>query len=314
MGELSHACREGACTARARAKRRIALVAFAVMRVALATMTALDQVDLDDQPLSAALRARGHQAASVGWDDPAIRWETFDTVVLRSTWDYHHRRDEFLAWAEAVAGRTRLFNPPVDLRWNSHKFYLRDLERAGLPVVPTVFLERGATAALAHLMDERDWRAAVIKPAVSADSFATERAERGALAAGERHLAEHLPHRDMLVQEYLPAVEEPGERCLIAIDGELSHAIRKRSKFLGGRHVGPEGVPVAIAEDEAATARAILAHLQSVPLYARVDLLRDPAGVPRLMELELVEPSLYFDAAADSADRFVAALERRMGV
>lgn len=287
-----------------------------MLHVALVTMTALDQEDFDEAPLAAALRARGHAPRAVAWDDPAAEWGAFDAALLRSTWDYHHRRDEFVAWAEGVARQTRLFNPPAAVRWNSHKFYLRELEAHGVPIVPTEFVPRGAAADLGEILDRRGWEAAVVKPAVSADSFATERAERRALAAGAAHLALHLPQRDMLVQEYLDTVVEPGERCLIAIDGELSHAVRKRSKFLGGRHAGPEGVPVPIAADEAAAARRVLAGLAGLaapPLYARVDLLRDAAGNPRLMELELVEPSLFFAARPDSAARLVEALERRLG-
>ncbi len=283
------------------------------MRVALVTMTELDQEDFDAAPLRSALDAAGHQAETVAWDDGRVDWRRFDAAVLRSTWDYHHRREEFVAWAERAAQQTRLFNSPAEVRWNSHKFYLRELEQAGIDIVPTEFLDRGGPADLVEILDRRRWDLAVIKPAVSADSFATERAERASPAAGAAHLALHLPQRDMLVQAYMPAVEEPGERCLVAIDGRMSHAVRKRSKFLGGRHAGPEGLPVEIAADEAAAARRILAHLPATPLYARIDLIRNPDGVPCLMELELVEPSLFFEAGPGSAPRFVDALVRRVG-
>jgi len=294
-----------------------ALLAFAAMRVALVTMSELDQDDFDAAPLARALAEAGNAGESVAWDDAHVDWSGFDAAVLRSTWDYHHRRDEFVAWAERAAQRTRLFNSPAAVRWNSHKFYLRELEQAGIAIVPTEFLARGEPADLVEILERRRWNRAVIKPAVSADSFATERADRASPEAGEAHLAEHLPQRDMLVQAYMPAVEEPGERCLVAIDGTLSHAVRKRSKFLGGRHAGPEGVPVEIAADEALTAQRILshlraAHLQETPLYARIDLIRNQDGVPCLMELELVEPSLFFAAGPGSAERFVAALTRRL--
>jgi O-ureido-D-serine cyclo-ligase len=152
----------------------------------------------------------------------------------------------------------------------------------------------------------------MLKPAVSADSFATVRAERHAPGTGQQHLDAHLAGRDMLVQRYLPMVAEPGERCLIFIDGRYSHAVRKRSLFLGGRHAGPEGRVVEAAEDERATARNVLKHSGFDPLYARVDLLRDESGEPRLMELELVEPSLFFDEGPGSADRFAEALLTRV--
>src|SRR5262249_49528697 len=130
------------------------------------------------------------------------------------------------------------------------------------------------------------------------------------------HLDTHLPERDMLVQQYFDSVVEPGERCLIFIAGDYSHTVRKRSLFLGGRHAGPEGVSVLAATDEIDAARQVLdlvPHLTgSVPLYARVALLRDVSGEPRLMELELMEPTLFLDEGPGSPAKLVAALESRM--
>lgn len=285
------------------------------MKVALVTGAHLEQQDADEAPLAEALRARGHAPAVAVWDDAQLDWSAFDAALIRSTWDYFHRRDEFVAWAFRTGAATRLFNPPELVRWTTHKFYLRELERGGAPVVPTAFLEAGSRVDLAGLMAARDWESAVVKPAVSADSFATLLAGRNDPAEGQRHLDRYLPERDMMVQAYMPAVAEPGERCLIAIEGQLSHAVRKRSLFLGGRHRGPEGLAVPIADDEAATAGRILALVPGgAPLYARIDLVRDPAGVPRLMELELAEPSLFFEQGPGSAARLVEALERKMTV
>lgn len=285
------------------------------LKVALVTSSANDQDDFDDPPLREAFRAHGHHPLTLSWDDQQVDWARFDVALIRSTWDYFTRREEFLAWSERVGALTRLYNPPETVRWNTHKFYLRELASKGVPIVPTAFLEQGSQTDLPALMEARGWTAVVIKPAVSADSFATVRAEREGPAEGQRHLEQHLPTRDMLVQAYLPAVVEPGERCLIVIDGRVSHAVRKRSLFLGGRHAGPEGLAVPIAADEAETARRVLGLLgPRPPLYARVDLLRDESGLPRLMELELVEPSLFFAEAPGSAERLVKAVEKRLGV
>jgi len=170
----------------------------------------------------------------------------------------------------------------------------------------------GENVDLGAILATRGWDTAVLKPAVSADSFATLRAERHTPYAGQAHLERHLPGRDMLVQRYIPTVDDPGERCLVFIDGVYSHAVRKRSLFRGGRHAGPEGVPVEAAPEEIATVERILASTgHALPLYARVDLLRDEAGTPRLLELELVEPSLFFEAKPDAAISLVEALEKR---
>ena len=273
----------------------------------------LEQQDDDEVPLAEALRARGHEPVVAVWADPGVDWAGFDAALIRSTWDYFRRRDEYVAWAFRAGALTRLFNPPELVRFTTHKFYLRELERGGAAIIPTEFVPAGSRVDLAALLEARGWTAAVLTPAVSADSFATLRATRGEPEAGQHHLDFHLRERDMMVQAYMPAVAEPGERCLVAIDGELSHAVRKRSLFLGGRHAGPEGLPVPIADDEAEAARRILALVPGgPPLYARIDLVRDPAGRPRLMELELAEPSLFFAEGPGSAARLVAALERRV--
>jgi hypothetical protein len=285
------------------------------MRVALVTCLNLDQVDIDDRPLRAALEQRGHEPHTVAWDDPGIDWSSFDAALLRSTWDYHHRREEFLAWTLRAAAHTQLLNSAATARWNSHKFYLRALHAQGVAVLPTEYLVAGTQADLGALLDARGWDAVVIKPAVSADSFGTARAERATLAEGQAHLARLLAQRDMLVQRYLPTVLEPGERCLIAIEGRFTHAVRKRALFQGGRWSGPEGQAVPIAADERDAAEAVLAALPALgveaPLFARVDLLRDEQGQPLLMELELVEPSLFLDLGPGAAAALVLALEAR---
>jgi hypothetical protein len=282
--------------------------------IALVTCRERPQLDADAPPLVEALAARGHAAREVAWDDPQVDWDGFGAALLRSAWNYHHRRDDFLAWAAAVQARLPLWNPLDVLRWNTHKFYLRDLEARGADIVPTEFVPAGTTFDLAACLAARGWDAAVLKPAVSADGFATVRAERPAAADSQAHLDALLRERDMLVQRYLPGVVEPGERCLVFIDGRYSHAVRKRSLFLGGRHAGPEGLGLRAAADEIAAAERVLRRTGlGTPLYARVDLLRDESGVPRLLELELAEPSLFLAEGPGSAERLAAALLQRLG-
>jgi O-ureido-D-serine cyclo-ligase len=185
-------------------------------------------------------------------------------------------------------------------------------------VVETLLLERGGHADLAALLAARGWSAAVIKPAVSADSWEALSVGLGETAAGQAHLDRLLPERAMLVQPFLASVEDYGERCLVAIDGELSHAVRKNALTRGGRWAGlPEGMPVAMEADERAAAREILAAAGRLagfdrPLYARIDLVRDAAGRPRLLELELAEPTLFVSTSPDGLERLVAAIERRL--
>jgi glutathione synthase/RimK-type ligase-like ATP-grasp enzyme len=282
------------------------------MRIALVTYRRLPDLDPDDRPLAAVLTARGHEVTAALWDDPALDWKRFDLVMLRSPWDYFHRRDEFLRWAERTAAATRLWNPLPLIRWNSHKGYLLQLREQGAPVIPTEIVNKGGTVDLRARMAANRWTRAVVKPAVGADSFGTVLAAPDGMDAAQAHADQLLAERDLMIQPYFASVEEPGERCLVHIDGHFSHAVRKRSHFLGGRHVGPEGLAVPAAEDERAAAAVVLRLAKAGDaLYARVDLARDDDGRPCLMELELVEPTLFFTTAPGAADRRADALEAR---
>jgi hypothetical protein len=282
--------------------------------VALATCRDLPELDPDDRPLAAALRARGLEVEVALWDDPDYDWGGARIVLLRSTWDYFRRLPDFLAWAERVARATTLLNPLEAVRWNLDKRYLVELAGRGAPVVPTLLLERGARVDLAALLAERGWRDFVLKPAVSADSWETYRLDADRLEEASAHLARLLPERDLLVQPFLAAVESNGERCLVFLDGRFSHAVRKNPLTRGGRWAGlPEGVPVEAERDELdAAARVLAACPFDALLYARVDLVRGAGGEPLLLELELAEPTLFLADAPAGLERLVAALLRRL--
>ena len=272
-----------------------------------------------DRGLKTELEARGARAEYVSWDDATADWSAFDLVVVRSTFDYSRRRDEFLAWADALDGRIR--NPPAVLRWNSDKRYLSDLASAGLPVVPTIFVSPGDR--LPPLDGE-----VVVKPAVSAGGRDTG---RFAAAAHEvaRALLVDITHsgRVAMVQPYLPAVDARGETAIVFVAGELSHVLRKRA-VLAPDEVAPvrddeigaaevmydddlvRASDASSAERELAGAivAAVAERFGAPPLYARVDLLAGADGAPTLLELELVEPALYLAEAPGAAQRLATAI------
>jgi len=287
------------------------------MDLALVSYSELPELFPDDRPLAHALAAAGLDVGIVSWDDPAFDWSTTRIAMLRSTWDYYRRAEEFLAWAERAAATTRLLNPLPLVRWNLHKGYLVELAAKGAPVVPTAIVPRGAatdTGAYAQLLAARGWTDAVVKPAISADSWETIFVPVGEPECGAQHLARLAPERDMLVQPFLKSVETHGERCLVYLDGQFSHAVRKNPLTRGGRWADlPEGAAVEAAPDELAAADKILAAAgASGALYARVDLARDDGGNPLLLELELTEPTLFLAAAPSALHRLVAALVRRL--
>lgn len=277
----------------------------------------------------AAFAAAGARAEVADWDDDGVDWTRFDTALLRSAWDYTERLPQFLAWVERTAAITRLLNPPPVVRWNSDKHYLRELAASGLPVVPTAFVEAGAAgqqptdaaAALTAFLARHDCAELVVKPAVGAGSRDTRRHARTAEAGILAHLRPLLAAgRSMMMQPYLDGVDRDGETALVFIDGRFSHAIRKGPLLPAGATAttalfAPEEItPRVPGADELRVAERLLAQLPFHELlYARVDLIRDAGGSPRLLELELTEPSLFFAHAPGSAQKLAAATLTRLG-
>jgi glutathione synthase/RimK-type ligase-like ATP-grasp enzyme len=277
-------------------------------RLRVATCDPLPEPDRDQAPLMAALSASGIAAELVAWDGPSD-WDQPVPTLLRSTWDYTVRVAEFLAWCERVAAASVLLNPIERVRHNAHKRYLIELAGRGVPTVPTVLLAAGE-----H--DELEDRIAavgddlVIKPAVGAASRQARRFAAGDGHAACAHARALLGREDVLVQPYLPAVEGHGERSLVWIDGAISHAVRKSPRWSGGVEEVRCSAEMSRAERE--VAEAAIAPWRDQLLYARIDLVPDRAGAPVVLELELIEPSLFFACAPGSADRLVTGLERRL--
>ena len=293
-------------------------------RIALVTARAARGTDCDMPLLLAALRQAGADAQEVDWDDDAIDWSRFDLALLRSTWDYFERLPEFLDWAARVAERTRLANPLPVVRWNTDKHYLAELARAGVPVVPSTFLEPDDdVAAILEVVlnthpDAPDF---VVKPAVGAGSRDAQRHardDRSGIVAHARRLLD--ARRSVLLQPYLDRVDEHGETALLFFDGVFSHAIRKGPLLKRGAGAttglyAKETIePRTPSSDELAVAQRALAAIpfEQPLLYARVDLIRDDDGSPRLLELELVEPSVFAEHADGVAERFAQAILRRL--
>jgi len=291
-------------------------------RIALVTARAARGTDYDMPPLLDALRATGADAREVDWDNDAIDWSGFDLALLRSTWDYFERLPKFLDWAARVAERTHLVNPLSVLRWNTDKHYLAELARAGVPVVPSTFVEPDddvrsiLDVVLNTHPDAHDF---VVKPAVGAGSRDAQRHARGDRSGIIAHARRLLDaRRSVLLQPYLERVDEHGETALLFFDGVFSHAIRKGP--LLKRNAGPTAglyaeetiAPRTPSPDELEVAQRALGAipLQTPLAYARVDLIRDAGSAPCLLELELVEPSVFARSAEGVAERFARTILR----
>lgn len=283
------------------------------MTVALVTAAALPGLFADDRLLLAALRERGARAEPVIWEDRLYPWRDAALVVIRSAWDYSWRRAAFLDWADGVPA-DRLWNPAPVVHWNTHKQYLLDLERRGVPIIPTRLLPRGQPAALSAILRDAGWPSAVLKPAVSQSGRYAMRVDAADLAAGQAHLDRLLPSEDMLVQPFVPAIATAGELSVTFVEGRITHAVRKRAADGDFRIHDDYGGTVAReapAPDLARVAEAAMEAVGQPLLYGRVDLVEGPDGRPAVMELELVEPELFFSHAPDSAGRMAQAILAR---
>lgn len=293
------------------------------LRVALASSAEARDLDEDLSPLLSALAELDIAADVVDWDARDVDWSTFDAVVVRSTWDYAARAREFIEWVDATAALTPLLNPAAIVNWNIDKHYLDQLLHAGIATVPSRYIEPldQVDVALRNFLDEfADAQDFVVKPCIGAGSRDARRHARDETATATAQINDLLVQgRSVLLQPYLDRVDRAGETALIYIDGVYSHAIRKGPLLLRGaastdQLFAPEQIQARQPDqrERSLADRAVAAIPHPTPLlYARVDLIRGVEGSPLLLELELIEPSLFFAHGSSSARRFASAIARR---
>lgn len=254
------------------------------------------QIALEEALLAQALRRLGLSVQRLAWDDAQQDWSRVRAAVLRSTWDYVARQQQFEDWLDQVARQTLLVNRYDLLRWNIDKHYLRDLAEQNVAIVPTLFLERGQQVDLAALTQRFGWDDLIVKPAVGAGASGLLRVRPGEHEAAQASLQQSLQQQAMLLQPFMHSVAQQGEISLCVIGGQVTHAVRKTARpgdFRVQDDHGGSVQPYWAEPEEIRFAEQAVAACAVLPQYARVDLVRDPAGRLRLMELELIEPELF---------------------
>ena len=284
-------------------------------RVALVTCQALADLYDDDRLLVQALADIDVASVPAVWSDASMDWTSFDALIMRSPWDYFERAAEFRAWLDArIAERVLMCNAREILDWNFDKSYLRALARAGVALVPTIYIAANDKPDIAALASARGWNDIVVKPTIGGGAYRTYRFRLDELDRYAADIAKTLEDRGVLVQPFLPEIQSAGELSLLFFDGVFSHAVCKRPKAGDYRvqfQFGGSNEDVQVSEELIAQARLCIAHAPAPPVYARVDgVVKD--GQFLLMELEVFEPLMFLSRHPEAPARFARAIEKRL--
>jgi len=279
------------------------------MKVGILTCARLPELLESDQKLIPLFNKHSITAKAVIWDDKSIDWTTFDYLLFRNTWDYYQKEFAFNDWLKKIKSLgIKTLNPLAVIQQNKHKFYLKELENNGVLILPTFFLEKKSKKKLEDILPE-SWKKIVIKPAFSAGSYLTKLVDRSELESIQKEFEEHFETKDFLLQEFHPEIKELGETSLIFFNGKFSHAINKKpveGDFRVQIQYGGNYTLVEPSVELITQAQAILKQIPEKLLYARIDgIVKD--NQLHLMEIELIEPDLYFDIAKGSRERFLEA-------
>ncbi len=281
-------------------------VQTAMPRIALVTCKVLPEPDTDLDITQSALHDIGINAEWVPWDDDSVEWSQFDLAILRSTWNYYRHVTRFQDWLRSVERHTRLLNPRQVVSGNLHKRYLLELANQGISVVPTVLISKNSDGFL-----DSPWQNFVLKPAVSASSFRTKIFDRLQSTDAQIFAEMILSDTDLLVQKYIPSVENGGEVAWIWIDGEITHGVGKYPRL----HDDDESVSAAIFASNTDLLRLeqFVTQIPKGCLYARIDVVEEE-GDWLLNEMELIEPSLYLVQNLAAAEKFAVGVARFLGI
>ena len=262
---------------------------------------------LERKLIQEAIEKRGFKVDCTYWDDPDYDWSQTKAVVFRTIWDYFERYDEFSVWIEKVKDQTILINPKSLVDWNIDKHYLGDLERKGVAIVPTAYVDTGAYQSIESVCDEKGWTDVVIKPAIAGGAFHTHKVLKEERASFEELFEQLVSERDMLIQPFQETITSLGEASLMVFNGRYTHAILKKAKAGDYRVQDDFGGSVhdyTPTPEEIAFAEKVFKVCDPMPAYGRVDIIWDTDGTILLGELEIIEPELWVRNLPASAEDF----------
>lgn len=282
-------------------------------KCAFLTIENTDGWFIDDDLVHEPLKKLGWSIENIAWKSN-VDWNQFDIVVMRSTWDYQNDIPRFLDTLEAIeSSSAALFNSLETVKWNIDKGYLLELHNQGVPIVPTVKFDHLTEGQIHNALKDLSKDEIIVKPMVGANADDTYRVSRAAAQEKIPEILNVFQAKSGFLQPFMKSVVEEGEYSVIYINGQISHVILKtvgKGDFRVQEEHGGGVVPVADPDEQLfTTARQVMEHVPFETMYARVDLVRTSDSNFALMELELIEPALYFRFDENSADRFAEAIE-----
>ena len=283
-------------------------------RIAFLTMDSLDGFVSYDALVAYILSSRQIIVENVSWRSSTANWDNYDIVIIRSPWDYQHSVDEFMAVLEHIdASSAVLWNPIDVVRWNVSKTYLQQLHDQGIVIVPTQFVQSPTESQIRGMFDAFESDQIVIKPVVGANANDTFWLRPDSSDYLLQQIETLYQGKLALLQPFIQSVVEYGETSHIFFDGQHSHSVLKTPKAGDFRVQEEHGSRIQAIQPDSALiecAKRALKPVPQHPLYGRVDLVELSNGQQAVMELELIEPSLYLTYDADSAERFADAIQR----
>jgi glutathione synthase/RimK-type ligase-like ATP-grasp enzyme len=281
---------------------------------------------LEDGMLMEALVKRGLKVGRVNWDNPDFDWTSARYIIFRTTWDYFERFPEFDRWLERTRGLTSMINPYKIIRWNIDKHYLLDLQKNGINIPPTLFIEPGDPRSLDEICESSGWSDMILKPAVSGGARHTYKLcagdhgmkrsitdkHAGDISIHEDMFRELITNESMMLQEFQRRVTEEGELALMVFGGRYSHTILKKAKpgdFRVQDDFGGSVHDYRAGQEEIEFAEKVVSVCKPLPVYARVDIIRDNNNDLCVTELELIEPELWFRNHPPAAESFANAFQ-----
>lgn len=277
----------------------------------------LNNVLQEDQLVMDAIAKLGLRVCKKDWADPEFDWSSTKSILFRTTWDYFHRYDEFRLWLDSVKTKTRLFNSALQIVWNVDKHYLQDLDRYGINVPTSFFIEKGEHITLAELVSQHSLEKFVLKPCVSGAARHTYLINKAEVADHEAIFAELIAQEAMMVQAFIESIKTKGEISLMVIGGKFTHAVLKIAKpgdFRVQDDFGGTVHDYDAQADEIAFAEKVVHALPEMPAYARVDLVWDNHGDLSVSELEMIEPELWFRMNPNAADELARFIHKELNV